>query len=126
MDQVKVLLLQNSSDYFIGKITELDEEPMFLFDKCYKIVECAEYGEDPESLERRAYAFEGNHHKVSARKVDEGATEKDWYVYEYVVLQKFPKYTTQREIFLTSDAVATILDPEDAILALYKKSLETE
>lgn len=126
MDQVKVLLLRGDKDYYIGQVTELDEEPMFLLENAYEIVECAEYGSDPEDLERRAYSLEGNHHKVSARKIDESAVDKDWYVYEYVILQKFPKYTTQREIFLTSDAVATILEPEDAILALYKKSLEKE
>lgn len=126
MDQVKVLLLQNSSDYFIGKITELDEEPIYLVENCYQIVECAEYGPDPEILEKRAYSLEGKHFKVSARKIDEGAVDKDWYIYEYAILQRYPKYTKQRDIFLTSEAIRTILDPEDAILDLYKKYLEME
>jgi hypothetical protein len=126
MEQVKVLLLRGDENYYIGQVTELDEEPMFLFENCYKIVECAEYGSEPEMLEKRAYSLEGRHLKTSARKIDEGAEEKDWYVYEYAILQKYPKYTTQREIFLTSDAIATILDPEEAILGLYKKYLEKE
>jgi hypothetical protein len=122
---VKLVLLRD--EYYIGKITELDEEPMFLFENCYKIVECAEYGEDPENLEKRATSLEGKHLKTSARKIDEGAVDKkDWYVYEYLILEKYPKYTTQREIFLTSDAITTILDPEAGVLDLYKRYLEKE
>lgn len=124
MEQAKVLLLRGDENYYIGQVTELDEEPMFLFENCYKIVECAEYGTDAAEIEKRAHSLEGTHLKVSAKKIDEG--EKDYYVYEYVILQKYPKYTTQREIFLTSDAIATILDPEEAILGLYKKYLEKE
>lgn len=102
-------------------MTELDEEPSILVEGCYEIVECAEYGSDPEDLERRAYSLEGNHLKVSARKIDEGATEKDWYVYEYAILTPYPKFAAQRDLFLTSDAIFTILDPEPGVLDLYRK-----
>jgi hypothetical protein len=102
----------------------LDEEPALFLQNCYKVVECAEYGEDPESLERRAYALENDHVKLSARKVDEGAVDKkDWYVYEYVILEKFPKYSQQRDIFLTTESIFTILDPEEQVLKLYNRCL---
>lgn len=120
---VKILLLKNGnlSDYLIGTVTELDEEPSIFIEQCYRIVECAEYGEDPESLEKRAYSLEGNHVKISARKIDEGAKEKDWYIYEYAILQPYPRYSSQRDLFLTSDSVFTILDPGKTILDLYNK-----
>jgi hypothetical protein len=124
MEQVKVLLLRNSNDYYIGQVTELDEEPSILVEQCYEIVECAEYGPEPEQLEKKAYSLEGIHLKTSATKIDEG--EKDWFTYEYVILKPYPKYTSQRDLFLTSDAIATILEPEEAILGLYKKYLEKE
>lgn len=119
--QIKLLLLKNRELYLIGKVTELDEEPSILIEQCYEIIECAEYGEDPENLEKRAYSLEGRHLKTSARKVDEGASEKDWYVYEYLILRPYPKYSAQRDLFLTSDAIFTILDPEPGVLDLYRK-----
>lgn len=119
--QIKLLLLKNQDKYLIGKVTELDEEPSILIENCFEVVECAEYGSDPEELERRAYSLEGNHLKVSARKIDEGATEKDWYVYEYAILALYPKFAAQRDLFLTSEAIFTILDPEPGVLDLYRK-----
>jgi len=105
-------------------VTELDEEPSILVEGCYEIVECAEYGSDPEDLERRAYSLEGNHLKISARKIDESASEKDWYVYEYIILKAYPKFANQRDLFLTTDSIFTILDPEPGVLDLYQKVTE--
>lgn len=121
---IKVLLLkEDNTQYLIGDLTELDEEPALLVENCFRIVECAEYGDNPENLEKRAYSLEGKHLKVSARKIDEGASDKDWYVYEYIILEEFPKYSTQRDIFLTSDAIFSILDPKAEVLDLYTKYL---
>jgi hypothetical protein len=117
----KLILLKQREQYLIGRVTELDEEPSILVEQCYEIIECAEYGDDPENLEKRAYSLEGKHLKTSARKVDEGASEKDWYVYEYIILRPYPKFSSQRDLFLTSDAIFTILDPEPAVLDLYRK-----
>jgi len=100
-------------------VTELDEEPSILVEKCYEIVECAEYGTDAEEIEKRAHALEGTHLTISAKKIDEG--EKDYYVYEYIILKPYPKFSTQRDLFLTSDAIFTILDPEPGVLDLYRK-----
>lgn len=118
----KILLLKNGdlNDYLIGSVTELDEEPSILIENCYRIVECAEYGDTPENLEKRAYSLEPNHVKISARKIDEGAVDKDWYVYEYVILEKYPKYSSQRDLFLTGEAIFTIVDPSKEILSAYQ------
>ena len=121
--QIKLLLLKNQDKYLIGRVTELDEEPAILVENCCEIVECAEYGDDPENLEKRAYSLESRHLKTSARKIDEGASDKDWYVYEYIILNPYPKYSAQRDLFLTSDTIFTILDPEQAVLDLYRKTV---
>lgn len=102
-------------------MTELDEEPSILIENCHEIIECAEYGAEPENLEKRAYSLEGRHLKTSARKIDEGATDKDWFVYEYIILRQYPKFASQRDLFLTSDSIFTILDPEPGVLDLYRK-----
>jgi hypothetical protein len=76
---VKILLMKNGSltDYLIGKVTELDEEPSILIEGCYRIVD----GQ----------------------------------------LEEYPQYSSQRDLFLTSDAVFTIVDPSTAILGEYQK-----
>ena len=76
---VKILLMKNGSltDYLIGKVTELDEEPAILVEGCYRIID----GQ----------------------------------------LEKYPQYSSQRDLFLTSDAVFTIVDPSTGILGEYQK-----
>ena len=119
-----ILLNQNSTEYLLANLTELDEEPALFLQNTYKIIECAEYGEDPESLKKRAHALENDHVTLSARKIDEGAVDKkDWYVYEYAILEKYPKYSDQRDLFLTTEAIFTILDPTEEILKLYNRYL---
>ena len=75
---VKLILLQQRNEYLIGTITELDEEPSLLIEKCYEGT-----GED--------------------------------------TLTPFPKYSSQRDIFLTSDNVLSILDPSTKLLEIYNK-----
>lgn len=76
---VKILLLKNGSlsDYLIGKVTELDEEPAILIEGCYRVIDG--------------------------------------------VLEEYPKYSSQRDLFLTSESVFTIVDPSTQILGEYQK-----
>ena len=75
---VKLILLQQRNEYLLGKVTELDEEPSLLIEKCYEVT-----GED--------------------------------------TLTPFPKYSSQRDIFLTSDNFLSILDPSTKLLEIYNK-----
>ena len=74
--QVKLILLQQRSEYLIGKITELDEEPSFLIENCYEV------------------------------------TDEDTII-------PFPKFSSQRDVFLTSENVLSILDPSSKLLETY-------
>ncbi len=73
---VRLILLRQRSEYLIAKITELDEEPVYLLERCYEV---SEEGE----------------------------------------LIPFPKHSSQRDIFLTSDVVLTILEPSQTLLDKY-------
>lgn len=79
---LKILLLKNGtlSDYLIGNVTELDEEPAVLVEGCYRIVDG--------------------------------------------VLEEYPKYSSQRDLFLTSDSIFTIVDPSDQIAKEYQAANE--
>ena len=73
---VRLILLRQRNEYLIAKITELDEEPIYLLERCYEV---SEEGE----------------------------------------LIPFPKHSSQRDIFLTSDVVLTILEPSQTLLDKY-------
>jgi hypothetical protein len=73
---IKLILLQQRSEYLIGKVTELDEEPAILIENCYEV------------------------------------SEED-------LLVPFPKYSAQRDVFLTSESIMSILDPAPKLLETY-------
>ena len=73
---VRLILLRQRNEYLIAKITELDEEPIYLLERCYEV---SEEGE----------------------------------------LIPFPQHSSQRDIFLTSDVVLTILEPSQTLLDKY-------
>ena len=73
---VKLILLQQRSEYLIGKITELDEEPSLLIENCYEVT-------DEETI------------------------------------IPFPRFSAQRDVFLTSENVLSILDPAPKLLETY-------
>lgn len=117
---MKVILLKEKDEYLVGNVSELDEEPSIFIENCFKIVPCFEYGADPKTLKARAKKLEGEHCEISLKQVDSDEG-KDWWAYEYITLERYPKYTSQTHLFLTSEAIFTILDPERAVLDLYTK-----
>lgn len=78
---LKILLMTNRSECLIGQVTELDEEPSILIEKCFEI------------------------------KPD-GA------------LEPFPAFSSQRDLFLTSESVLTIVDPSEQIVKEYRAANE--
>ena len=76
--QLKVILLKQRSEYLLGKVTELDEEPSILIEACYEIISDEE-------------------------------------------IVPFPAFTSQRDVFLTSDCIMSILDPNPNLVKLYNK-----
>ena len=78
---LKILLMTNRSEYLIGQVTELDEEPAILVEKCFSI--------SPEGK-----------------------------------LSPFPAFASQRDLFLTSESVLTIVDPSEQIATEYEAADE--
>ena len=78
MNPLKIVVLKDHS-HLMGELIELDEEPTYLIQNCYKITD----GE----------------------------------------FSTYPLYTDQRDIFLTSDVILTIVDPSEETTTNYKKAL---
>ena len=74
--QLKVILLKNRQEYLLGQVTELDEEPSILVERCYEVI-----------------------------------SEEE--------IVPFPSFTAQRDVFLTSDTIMSILDPSPNLVELY-------
>ena len=79
--QVKVILLKQRSEYLMGVVTELDEEPSVLIENCCSIT--------PEGK-----------------------------------LIPFPAFASQRDLFLTSESVLTIVDASEEITKEYNAANE--
>ncbi len=77
-NQIKLVLLKQRSECLIGSITELDEEPSLLIEKCMEVLE------------------DGR-------------------------LKPFPLHAEQRDLFLTSEVILTIVDPSPEVLEKYKQ-----
>jgi len=75
---LKIILLKERSEYLLGKVTELDEEPSILIEGCYQVMS------DEEII-------------------------------------PFPAFTSQRDMFLTSECIMSILDPNPNLVELYNK-----
>ena len=78
---LKILLMTNRSEHLIGQVSELDEEPSILVEKCFSI--------SPEG-----------------------------------VLSPFPPFASQRDLFLTSESVLTIVDASEEITKEYNAQNE--
>ncbi len=78
MNPLKIVVLKDHS-HLMGELIELDEEPSYLIQQCFKI--------------------------------DDGE------------FKTYPLYTDQRDIFLTSDVILTIVDPSEETTTNYKKAL---
>ncbi len=77
--ELRLILLKDRPQYLLGKITELDEEPSILIEKCFEVVG------DEEII-------------------------------------PFPKYTDQRDLFLTSEQIFTILEPSSKLVEIYNNT----
>ncbi|AMO42957.1 hypothetical protein BJD43_gp073 [Cyanophage S-RIM50] len=77
MENVKLILLKDRSEYLLGSVTELDEEPSILIEKCVEV-----FGDEE--------------------------------------IRPFPRYSEQRDLFLTSEVILTILDPTPKLLEKYE------
>lgn len=44
----------------------------------------------------------------------------------YILLEEFPKYTVQKQIYLRANDILTICDPSEPVLQCYEKQLGSE
>ena len=126
--ETKIFLLRGSNDYYIGQVSELEEEPAFFVENVFEIVDGYAWGKNEEDAISRISKSDTIYHitvsqeeNLLFQREDEDVKKTSWEI-EYISLRKYPKYTAQRHMFLTTDQIMTILDPEPEVLDLYRKT----
>jgi len=129
--ETKIFLLRGSDDYYIGEVSELEEEPAFFVENVFQIVDGYAWGTNEEDAIGRISKSDKFYHITSSaeeslfypvgKEPEEGEKKTSWEI-EYISMRRFPKYTPQRHMFLTTDQIMTILDPEPEVLDLYRKT----
>lgn len=113
---MRLILLKEKDYYLLGKTTELDEEPAIMIEDCFMVEENFSYRKDKEELIKEVESIKNYTLFEISKEGDEHGFSGTW-----VTLAKYPKYTNQRHLFLTSDSIFSILEPQKEILDLYRQ-----
>lgn len=119
---IQVIVLKNQ-EYLIAQIEEREESPECLLTNSYRITDLTYW--DHSNLDFK------NIHNSNALFIDEQEEkemDKDGQEVictqsNYILLEKFPKYTNQVQVYLRSDDILTICDPTHSVLEYYKKTV---
>jgi len=119
---IQVIVLKNQ-DYLIAEIEEREESPECLLTNPYKILDLAYWdysNQERKNVPNPNALFLGTSEEKEIGKDDEViiTTQSD-----YVLFEKFPKYTNQIQIYLRADDILTLADPTNAMVEYYKKTV---
>ena len=116
-------MLKNQ-DYLIAQIEEREESPECLLTNPYRIIDMSYW--DYSNREQKHVAPAGavfveqsEETEINEKTGEEVITTQT----DYITLQKFPRYTTQSQVYLRSDDILTICDPGHLVLECYQKTV---
>ena len=119
---IQVIVLKNQ-EYLIAQIEEREESPECLLTNPYRITDLTYW--DYSNMDTTHVPTENAvlvSTSVEKEKSKDGeditVTQSD-----YILVEKFPKYTTQSQIYLRSDDILTICDPGHLVLECYQKTV---
>lgn len=112
---IQIILLKNDK-YLIADMEQFDEEPSCYLKNVYEIVYQERY--DKEDL--LTYKLPPNSILLS-KEIDND--DKEYQFYKYVVLEKFPLYSSVNECLMCSSEILTVFEPQKEILDYYKTLL---
>ncbi len=118
---IQVILLKNQ-EYLIAGIEEREESPECLLTNPYRITDLTYW--DHSNVEYN------NVHNPNALFISESVekeTDKDGNEVtvtqsDYILLEKFPKYTNQTQIYLRAKYNPTLFRPSVSVLEIYQKT----
>lgn len=119
---IQLILLKNQT-YLIAEVEEREESPECLLINPYKIVDIAYYNysnQDYQNIPDSNALFVSEKIEKESRKEGEEVITTEL---NYILLEKFPQYTNQHQIYLRSADILTLADPGHLVLEYYKKTV---
>ena len=119
---IQVILLKNQ-EYLIAQIEEREESPECLLTNPYRITDLTYW--DYSNMDTTHVPTENAVFVSSSVEKEKGKDGEDVIVTQsdYILIEKFPKYTTQSQIYLRSNDILTICDPGHLVLECYKRTV---
>jgi len=119
---IQILCLKNQQ-YLIAEIEERDESPECLLINPYKIENISYF-----NYSNNDYKNIPNPDALFVREqveteTDKGGEEVITTESEYILLEKFPKYTNQTQVYLRAEDILTLADPTHSVVEYYKKTV---
>lgn len=120
---IQLILLKNQ-EYLIAEIEERDESPECLLTNPYRVTDLTYW--DHSNVDYN------NVHNPEAlficesveKETDKDGNEVTVTQSDYILLEKFPKYTNQTQIYLRAEDILTLADPSHGVLEYYKKTVD--
>ena len=119
---IQILCLKNEH-YLIAEIEERDESPECLLTNPYKIENISYFNysnNDYQNIPNPDALFIREQVET---ETDKGGEEVTVTESEYILLEKFPKYTNQTQVYLRAEDILTLADPTHLVLEYYKKTV---
>ena len=119
---IQILCLKNQQ-YLIAEIEERDESPECLLTNPYKIENLSYFNysnNDYQNIPNPDALFIKEQVETETDKSGDEVTVTES---EYILLEKFPKYTNQTQVYLRAEDILTLADPTHLVLEYYKKTV---
>ena len=119
---IQILCLKNQQ-YLIAEIEERDESPECLLTNPYKIENLSYFNysnNDYQNIPNPDALFIREQVETETDKSGDEVTVTES---EYILLEKFPKYTNQTQVYLRAEDILTLADPTHLVLEYYKKTV---
>ena len=119
---IQILCLKNQQ-YLIAEIEERDESPECLLTNPYKIENLSYFNysnNDYQNIPNPDALFIKEQVETETDKRGDEVTVTES---EYILLEKFPKYTNQTQVYLRVEDILTLADPTHSVVEYYKKTV---
>lgn len=120
---IQLIVLKNQ-DYLIAEIEERDESPECLLINPYRITDLTYWDHsnvDYKNVRNPNALFIS---ESVDKEIDKDGDEVTVVQADYIILEKFPKYSNQTQIYLRADDILTLADPSHSVLEYYKKTVD--
>lgn len=123
---IQLIVLKNN-EFLISEVEEREESPECLLVNPYRVLDLSYWDYSNISKkhippEEAVFVRQTEEKEINEENNEEVITTQT----DYIILEKFPKYTNQEQVYLRANDILTICDPEDLVIECYQKTLGKE